>query len=178
MYEYAYVCMYVCMNVCVHVFMLAITFITILIHSTSFTRILILYLLLCMHTHLCMLVLLVLPTWTLRFYAHLHVVVLVHFICAFTLFSASSIPCVFDCNHYNAFHVRHVSHFHCNIYILHACYSFCFTFTYWVRLHSASFTDIHTHLACMLLDTVTVPYCLVCTSSMVSSTVASNGGHT
>jgi hypothetical protein len=50
----------------------------------------------------------------------------VHFICAFTLFFASSIPGVLDCIHYKEFHVHHVCNIYRDTYILHACYSFVF----------------------------------------------------
>jgi hypothetical protein len=195
--------MYVCMNVCMHVLTLAVTFITIHVHSVSSTHILILYLLLFMHTHSCMPVLFgsfnltfTFPRTITRHCTHGHghghgiFILATHpdgtrsFCLRFHTFFASSIPCVLDCSCYNAFHVRHASHLHCNIYIPHACYSFYFTFSHWVLLHSASFTDMHTHLTCMLLTTVTVLYCLVCTSctsSIASKShlpVASNGGHT
>ena len=154
--------MHVCMNVCIYVCILIFTFIAIHLHSTfSLTYLYFIYYYLC--TRLCMrLVLWVLSTWHLRFHAHSHVVVLVHCICAFTLFLCIKYSlCTW---------LHHVSHSHHSIYILHVCYSFCLTFIYWVHLNPTSFTDTHTYLACMLLTTVTVP----CTSSMVSC----NGGHT
>ncbi len=123
MYAHVYVCMYECMLACVcsNGYIHRIFYIAYVWHTYSYS-------ICCLfkHIHICMFVFLVLSTWHLRFHVHLQVVILVHFICAFTLYSASSNPGVLDCIRYKAFHICHVCNIHHYTYILHVCYSFVF----------------------------------------------------
>jgi hypothetical protein len=162
MYVCMYMRMYVCMNVCVHVLTLAVTSsLYLYIVYLPLTHSYFIYCYLCTHIHVCY----ASTFWFLQLdiYVSMHNYMSLYSFISFVL------------SHFSLHHIFLV--YLIAVVPMHFTYVMFITFivTFKFLMHATHFvshsvTDMHTQLTCMLLTTVTVAYCLVCTSSMVSST--------